>query len=170
MQFYAIPIFEIFKKFRLSLMIRGTPLAQSKLPATIWRPGACIQSGLLGLGSAHGAGIGTGAAIDAGIGIDDVLAVTLGDRFNGAVLCAKTAGDALITDLVSHSNIPPWDVVFWVRSIIAYFFGFENTFLKNFLIFFAGSARIFWVFAESRVPARKRAPVRGAGPTDQDPL
>ena len=57
---------------------------------------------LLGLGSTYGAGVGAGTAIDASIGVNDVLAVALGDGLHGAARCAGAASDAIIGNLVCH--------------------------------------------------------------------
>ena len=59
---------------------------------------------VLGLGGINRAGTGAGAAIDAGIGIDDELAVTLGNSLNGAVAGASATGDAIIGDNICHDN------------------------------------------------------------------
>ena len=52
--------------------------------------------------SANGAGASASAALDALIGIDDVLAVALGDGIHGAFSLASAAADAFIGDDVSH--------------------------------------------------------------------
>ena len=44
----------------------------------------------------------TSAAVNALVGIDNELAVTLRNRFNGAVRCASAAADALIGNFISH--------------------------------------------------------------------
>ena len=62
------------------------------------------QEKLLCLGGSHGADIGAVAALDAGVGVDDEDAVTLGDGFHGALTGAGAAGDALIGDLVCHTD------------------------------------------------------------------
>ena len=59
---------------------------------------------LLLSGSADGAGIRASAAIDALLGIDFVLAVAFGNRFNGAAGSAGAAGDAGIGDRISHDG------------------------------------------------------------------
>lgn len=58
------------------------------------------------LGSVYGAGVGTGAAIDALVGIDDVLAVSLGNGLGGTIGSAGAAVDASIADFVSHGSPP----------------------------------------------------------------
>jgi len=55
------------------------------------------------LGSSDGAGASASAALDALVRIDDVLAITLRDRFHGALSRASAAADAFVTDNVSHS-------------------------------------------------------------------
>ena len=46
----------------------------------------------------NGAVVNTGAAADASIGIDNVLAVALGNSLNGAVVSAGAAGNTSIGD------------------------------------------------------------------------
>ena len=59
----------------------------------------------LGLGGrAHGAHTGASAAGHAGVRINVELAVALGDGGNGTFLSARAAGDALVTDLISHDS------------------------------------------------------------------
>jgi hypothetical protein len=57
---------------------------------------------LLGLGSVHRANTGACAAVNAGGGIDDKLAIALGDRVHGAFALASAAADALFADKISH--------------------------------------------------------------------
>ena len=52
--------------------------------------------------STNGASASASAALDALIGIDDVLAVALGDGIHGAFSLASAAADAFIGDDVSH--------------------------------------------------------------------
>lgn len=47
------------------------------------------------------------AALDAGVCVDHILAVALGDCADGAGICASTARDACIADLICHSCLPP---------------------------------------------------------------
>ena len=61
-----------------------------------------IQVGLLLLGSANGADLGTSAAVDAGISVDHVLAVAFLNSGDGAAVGASAAHDASIINLVSH--------------------------------------------------------------------
>ena len=56
---------------------------------------------------AGGAGISAGTAIDAGIGVDDVLAVALGNSAHGAGIGASAAAHASIADDIGHWNTPP---------------------------------------------------------------
>lgn len=57
---------------------------------------------LLCLGSAYGAVVSTRAAVDAGAGIDNILAITLGNCGNGAAVCASAAGNTFVGNLISH--------------------------------------------------------------------
>ena len=57
-------------------------------------------------GCANGANLSTVSAIDAGVSVDLVLAVTLGDSLNGALGCASTATDAIISNLKCHGDLP----------------------------------------------------------------
>ena len=49
-----------------------------------------------------GADLLAGAALDALVGIDDVLVLAFGDSLNGAVVGARAALDASVSDIVSH--------------------------------------------------------------------
>lgn len=51
---------------------------------------------------AYGASICTSAAINALLGIDNVLAVSFGDRFNGATVSASAATETFVGNFVSH--------------------------------------------------------------------
>ena len=53
-------------------------------------------------GSAHGASAFASTAGDALIRIDDVQAITFGDRFDGALGSASAAHNASIANLISH--------------------------------------------------------------------
>ena len=66
-----------------------------------------LSKAQLALDSTHGALVGTSAAINASTGVDDVLAVALGDRPNGAALGASAASDASIRNNKSHGFTPP---------------------------------------------------------------
>ena len=55
--------------------------------------------------SLYGASVNTTAAADALVSVDYVLAVTLGDCFNGACISASAASNAIIGDFVSHGVI-----------------------------------------------------------------
>ena len=65
---------------------------------------ADAAKGLFLHGSADGAVLGTSAAAHALLRIDNILAITLGDRFAGAVCRASAARDASISDLISHGS------------------------------------------------------------------
>ena len=60
--------------------------------------------------SFHRANAGASSAVDALTLIDNVLAVTLGNSFLGALSSASTAGDALIIDHICHSFEPPFEI------------------------------------------------------------
>ena len=62
---------------------------------------------LFSLGSTDRAGICTSTAVNAGVGINYEFAVSFGDRFNRTAALASAAGNAVITDFVCHSLIPP---------------------------------------------------------------
>lgn len=62
---------------------------------------------LVRLGSADRAVTRASAAVDASVGVDNILAVALGNRVYGAALCASAASDALIGNLICHSELPP---------------------------------------------------------------
>ena len=70
-----------------------------------------LSKAQLALDSTHGALFGTSAAINASTGVDDVLAVALGDRPNGAALGASAAHDASITNNKSHFVTPPFQFI-----------------------------------------------------------
>ena len=69
----------------------------------VFRP--CLVSRFLG--SANRAGAGTSAAIHAGVSVDYILAVAFADCAGGTFCCTSAAGDAVITNLVSHPFSPP---------------------------------------------------------------
>ena len=62
-------------------------------------------SGLaLGRRSVHGADLGARTAFDTGVGIDEVLAVLLGDNLDRALVHAIAAAYAFVSDDVGHFN------------------------------------------------------------------
>ena len=52
--------------------------------------------------SAHGALIGASAAIQTSVSVDLVLAITLGNSANRASIGASAASDAIVGNLISH--------------------------------------------------------------------
>lgn len=54
------------------------------------------------LGCAYRTCACTSAAVDTGIGVDNILAVSLGNSSYRAAVCTSTAADALVIDGVSH--------------------------------------------------------------------
>lgn len=44
------------------------------------------------------------AAVDAGICVDNVLSVSFRNSANRALVCTSAASDAIVTDLISHSD------------------------------------------------------------------
>jgi hypothetical protein len=83
---------------------------------------------LLCLGSADRASAFASAALNAKLCVDDVLAVALSDRADGASLGASAAGYAIIGNLVCHVFYPPFTLV---STIVAYFRQKANTFCKK---------------------------------------
>ena len=61
-----------------------------------------MKNELAFLDSFGGALISAGAAGNADIGVDDVLAVALGNSLNGALVGAGAASDTSVSDIVSH--------------------------------------------------------------------
>ena len=70
-------------------------------------PGNAVNRSLFCCRSAHGANIRAAAALRADIGIDDVFAITLRNRGNGAFCLARTASDAFVRNFVCHEKAPP---------------------------------------------------------------
>jgi len=62
------------------------------------------------LDSLNGALISAGAAADTNVGVDDVLAITLGNSLNGALVGAGAASDTSVSDIVSHDITSMFDV------------------------------------------------------------
>lgn len=56
------------------------------------------------LGSANGAGFGTSAAAYASISVDDVLAISLGDRLGGATSGASATSYTRVINFVCHDR------------------------------------------------------------------
>lgn len=72
------------------------------------------------LGASTGHTPGAGAAFYALIGVDYVFAVALADSADGAFSRAGAAGDAIITDLVCHSSLPPYENDYIVAQMQRY--------------------------------------------------
>ena len=77
--------------------------------------------------SVHRAVAGASAAIDAGIRVDLVLAVTLGDRADGAAIRASAASDASVRDFVCHEKSTSFVKVI---LIIPYLFEIASVFIE----------------------------------------
>lgn len=59
------------------------------------------------LGSANRAGAFARAAVNTSVCVDNILAVALGNSVYGAAVCASATSDALIGNLICHSELPP---------------------------------------------------------------
>ena len=82
----------------------AAPGAKEKAPP-VWRSLFALPQGSFRAGSANGTYASTCAALDAGIRIDDVFAVALRDRADGAFCRAGAASDAFIRNLICHGQI-----------------------------------------------------------------
>ena len=82
----------------------ASPGAKEKAPP-VWRSLFALPQGSFRAGSANGTYASTCAALDAGIRIDDVFAVALRDRADGAFCRAGAASDAFIRNLICHGQI-----------------------------------------------------------------
>lgn len=88
---------------------------------------------LLCLRSVNGTDTCACTAVDALIGIYHVLAVTLGNCFNGATFRAGTARNAIVVNFVCHLLHLPFDLLSY---ILADFFKITSAFLIFFYKFF----------------------------------
>ena len=78
---------------------------QKKRPRRSGEAFFALPQGSFRAGSANGTYASTCAALDAGIRIDDVFAVALRDRADGAFCRAGAASDAFIRNLICHGQI-----------------------------------------------------------------
>jgi hypothetical protein len=84
-----------------------------------------------------GAGVRTSTAIGAQFRIDGILVITLTDSFNRTFIDASTAGDAFISNYVSHCSTSP----FLVSCLVG--IGIIMKWQVFFLVFYASVYYIF---------------------------
>ena len=161
-QMSYIPIFNII----CTLPARPSLCAAAKLfPCAEFSAQGCFFTRLLRFDRADRATFFAGAAVDAHVRIDLILGISLRNRIDRAGIRARTAGNAIFRNLVSHCTLPPnYELMttIAVLYIIPYLFRLVKAQTHRFIVFF----RFFTFFFEFRALAAigRRSVRRPASP------